>query len=75
MHQLLLSLHARTRAMITKHLIPNNQDEGASILEYAAVIILVGGIAVAVMQLEVFKEIPTSISTSIQEVLNPNPGE
>ncbi|MUL42529.1 hypothetical protein FZ103_15340 [Streptomonospora sp. PA3] len=71
MHKRLLSLHIRTREMILHRLATHGSDRGGSLLEYAAVIILVGGVAVAIMQLEVFNEIPTRIATSIQEVLNP----
>ncbi|GAA1768230.1 hypothetical protein [Streptomonospora arabica] len=72
MAKLLVSLHLKTREMIISRLTAPRGDRGASILEYAAVIILVGGVAVAIMQLEVFNDIPTTISRSIQNVLDPS---
>ncbi|GAA4934323.1 hypothetical protein GCM10023224_13560 [Streptomonospora halophila] len=71
MAKLLVSLHLKTREMIISRLTVPRGDRGASMLEYAALIILVGGVAVALMQLEVFNEIPTTVEESIQEVLNP----
>ncbi|QBI53166.1 hypothetical protein [Streptomonospora litoralis] len=71
---LYLFLYAGTMITTTaKRLTPSRseRERGASILEYAAVIILVGGVAVALMQLEVFNDIPTTVSRAIQNVLDP----
>ncbi|MBV2363236.1 hypothetical protein ACFONH_10115 [Streptomonospora nanhaiensis] len=65
----LLSLQARTRAMITKHLTQPNQDKGASILEYAAVIVLVAGVAVALLQLQVFDNLVNTLEQRVDELL------
>ncbi|MFD0773122.1 hypothetical protein ACFQZ2_04195 [Streptomonospora algeriensis] len=71
MQKLMLYLHVHMRDLILTRSSQGRGDRGASILEYAALIILVGGVAVALMQLEVFNEIPTTVEESIQEVLNP----
>ncbi|WP_157036176.1 hypothetical protein [Streptomonospora alba] len=68
----MLYLQVRLRDLILRRLTQSKGDQGASILEYAALIILVAGVAIALMQLSVFEEIPNQVEMAIQEILNEN---
>lgn len=70
MQKLILYLQVHLRNLILRRLTQSKSDQGASILEYAAVIVLVAGIAIALLQLEVFDNLVTSLETRVQEVLD-----
>ena len=70
MQRQLLYLYMRTQQMILKRMMPRaEEDRGGSILEYAAVIVLVAGIAVALLQLQVFDNIVNTLEQRVDELL------
>ncbi|GAA4891727.1 hypothetical protein [Streptomonospora salina] len=69
MRKLMVNLHMHTRDLILRRLAQTKHDHGASILEYAAVIVLVAGVAIALLQLQVFDNLVNRIQVRVNEVL------